>query len=182
MPLIISYLYQFGSFKLDPAERRLFCDERVVSLTPKAFDMLVFLVERSGHLFEKGELMRGLWPESFVEEGNLCVTVSLLRKVLGDDRGHQKYIDTVSKRGYRFVAAVNLIDKKQDLASSEQCVKQKNTNPQTVEDGASRPSWKIFNTRLARRVLTFSGIFCITLLSVAHVIRVRGGTAAPPEK
>jgi DNA-binding winged helix-turn-helix (wHTH) protein/TolB-like protein/tetratricopeptide (TPR) repeat protein len=182
MPLIINSLYQFGSFKLDPAERLLFCDERVVSLTPKAFDMLVFLVERSGHLLEKDELMRSLWPESFVEEDNLYVTVSLLRKVLGDDRGHQKYIETVSKRGYRFVPAVNQIDKKQDLASSEQCVKQKNTNPQTVEDGASRPSWKIFNTRLAWRVLTVSGIFCITLLSVAHVIRVRGGTAAPPEK
>src|ERR1700686_4091348 len=133
MPLIIEHLYLFGSFRLDPAERLLFCDKQVVPLTPKAFDMLVFLVERSGHLLEKGELMRALWPGSFVEEGNLCVTVSLLRKVLGDDRGHQKYIETVSKRGYRFGATVNQIDKKQDLASSEQSVKQQYGDPQMVE-------------------------------------------------
>jgi DNA-binding winged helix-turn-helix (wHTH) protein/TolB-like protein/Tfp pilus assembly protein PilF len=175
MPLIIKHLYQFGSFRLDPAERLLFCDQQVVPLTPKAFDMLVFLVERSGHLLEKGELMRALWPGSFVEEGNLCVTVSLLRKVLGDDRGHQKYIETVSKRGYRFVANVNQIE---EMASSpEPCLENQVGNPQTVEAHHSRQPWRILKTRPAWRALTVGGIFCITLLSVAHVIRVRGSVA-----
>jgi DNA-binding winged helix-turn-helix (wHTH) protein/TolB-like protein/tetratricopeptide (TPR) repeat protein len=173
-------LYQFGSFRLDPAERLLFCDEQVVPLTPKAFDMLVFLVERSGHLLEKGELMRALWPGSFVEEGNLCVTVSLLRKVLGDDRGHQKYIETVSKRGYRFVANVNQIEEM--ASSSEPAVENQTDNPQTVEGRDSRRPWRISKTKLAWRALTVSGIFCITLLSVAHVIRVRGGSVARSEK
>jgi DNA-binding winged helix-turn-helix (wHTH) protein/TolB-like protein/Tfp pilus assembly protein PilF len=175
MPLIIEHLYQFGSFRLDPAERLLFCDKQVVPLTPKAFDMLVFLVERSGHLLEKGELMRALWPGSFVEEGNLCVTVSLLRKVLGDDRGHQKYIETVSKRGYRFVANVNQIEKM--TSSPEPCLEIQGGNPQTIEAHHSRRPWRIFKTRLAWRALAVGGIFCITLLSVAHVIRVRGSAA-----
>src|SRR5580700_3844856 len=107
MRTLIRHLYRFGSYELQPAERLLFYEGHPVGLTPKAFDLLVFLVERSGHLCQKDELMKALWPDSFVEEGNLSVTVSSLRKVLGDDRGHQRYIETVSKRGYRFAAAVN---------------------------------------------------------------------------
>src|SRR3984893_15187976 len=104
-------LYQFGPFELDPAERLLVFNRRAAPVTPKAFDMLVFLVERSGHLCQKDELMKALWPDSFVEEGNLAVTVSLLRKALGDERGHQQYIETVSKSGYRSIAPVeNLAD------------------------------------------------------------------------
>src|ERR1700732_858633 len=107
MRTLIRHLYRFGSYELQPAERLLFFQGHPVNVTPKAFDMLVFLVERSGHLCQKEELMKALWPESFVEEGNLSVTVSSLRKVLGDDRGHQRYIETVSKSGYRFAATVN---------------------------------------------------------------------------
>jgi TolB-like protein/DNA-binding winged helix-turn-helix (wHTH) protein/tetratricopeptide (TPR) repeat protein len=75
-------------------------------MPPKAFDLLVVLVERSGHLVEKDELLKAVWHGSFVEEGNLSVTISVLRKALNDDRGMHKYIETVSKRGYRFVADV----------------------------------------------------------------------------
>jgi DNA-binding winged helix-turn-helix (wHTH) protein/TolB-like protein len=106
MPSIVKVLYEFGSFQLDPGERLLLCEGRPVPMTPKAFDMLVALVARSGHLVEKEELMKAVWPDSFVEEGNLCVTVSLLRKALTVDRDGHKYIETVSKRGYRFVAVV----------------------------------------------------------------------------
>jgi DNA-binding winged helix-turn-helix (wHTH) protein/TolB-like protein/Tfp pilus assembly protein PilF len=75
-------------------------------MTPKAFDMLVVLVAKSGHLVDKEELMQTVWPDSFVEEGNLCVTVSLLRKALTIHQDGHKCIETVSKRGYRFVADV----------------------------------------------------------------------------
>jgi TolB-like protein/DNA-binding winged helix-turn-helix (wHTH) protein/tetratricopeptide (TPR) repeat protein len=75
-------------------------------MPPKAFDLLVVLVERAGHLVEKDELLKAVWAGSFVEEGNLPVTISVLRKALNDDRGMHKYIETVSKRGYRFVADV----------------------------------------------------------------------------
>ncbi|MBV8893193.1 MAG: winged helix-turn-helix domain-containing protein [Acidobacteria bacterium] len=103
-------LYEFGPFQLDPPERLLLCDGQPVSLTPKAFDLLLALVDHSGHLVEKEELLKTVWPGAFVEEGNLAVTISLLRKALNDDRGHHRYIETVSKRGYRFVAEVKRRD------------------------------------------------------------------------
>ncbi len=106
----VNVLYEFGPFQLDPPERLLLCDGQPVSLTPKAFDLLLVLVDRSGHLVEKEELLRIVWPGSFIEEGNLAVTISLLRKALNDDRGHHRYIETVSKKGYRFVAEVKRLD------------------------------------------------------------------------
>ncbi len=106
----VNVLYEFGPFQLDPPERLLLCDGQPVSLTPKAFDLLLALVDRSGHLVEKDELLKIVWPGSFVEEGNLAVTISLLRKALNDDRGQHRYIETVSKRGYRFVAEVKRLD------------------------------------------------------------------------
>jgi DNA-binding winged helix-turn-helix (wHTH) protein/TolB-like protein len=102
----VKLLYEFGPFQLDPPERLLLCDGQPVAMPPRAFDLLVFLVERRGHLVEKEELLKTVWHGSFVEEGNLSVTVSVLRKALNDDRGLHKYIETVSKRGYRFVAEV----------------------------------------------------------------------------
>ena len=97
--------FEFGAFRLDARERLLLHEGETVSLTPKAFDMLVTLVENSGHLVEKNELMRKLWPDSFVEEGSLAQNVSLLRKALGENET-QKFIETVPRRGYRFVATV----------------------------------------------------------------------------
>jgi DNA-binding winged helix-turn-helix (wHTH) protein/Tol biopolymer transport system component len=101
-------LYEFGSFRLEPAERKLWRCNEVVVLTPKAFDTLVLLVRDSGHLLEKNELIKALWPDSFVEEGNLTNNISLLRKALGDD---PPYIETVPKRGYRFIGAVRQLPK-----------------------------------------------------------------------
>jgi DNA-binding winged helix-turn-helix (wHTH) protein len=101
------FIYSFGSFQLDPTERRLVCDGREVGLTPKAFETLVILVERHGLLVEKDDLMKALWPDMFVEEATLVGNISRLRKVLGDAPGQEgQYIETVSKRGYRFIAKV----------------------------------------------------------------------------
>src|SRR4051812_30112562 len=98
--------YAFGAFRLDADERVLFDEHGVVPLTPKAFDTLLALVENSGHLLGKEELMRKVWPDSFVEENNLAQNISMLRKALGEESGGQKYIETVPKRGYRFAAEV----------------------------------------------------------------------------
>ena len=99
-------LYAFGPFRLDADERVLFGEGGVVPLTPKAFDVLLALVEESGHVLGKEELMRRVWPDSFVEENNLAQNVSALRKALGQEGGGRKYIETVPRRGYRFVAGV----------------------------------------------------------------------------
>src|ERR1044071_9617232 len=103
-------LYEFGPFTLDPAERVLTRDGRPVPLTPKAFDLLLVLVENGGHLLGKKNLMEAVWPDSVVEEGNLTFTVSSLRKALGEDRKEPQYIETVPRSGYRFVADVRVLE------------------------------------------------------------------------
>jgi DNA-binding winged helix-turn-helix (wHTH) protein len=96
-------LYEFGPFRLDPAERKLLRGNEIVALTPKAFDTLHLLVRNSGHLLEKDELITMLWPDTFVEEGSLSNNIFLLRNALGEN---PEYIETVPRRGYRFVGAV----------------------------------------------------------------------------
>jgi len=96
-------LYEFGPFRLDPTERILRRGNEIVPLTPKAFDTLYLLVRNSGHLLEKDEMIRALWPDTFIEEGSLSNNVFLLRKALGED---QAFIETIPRRGYRFVSAV----------------------------------------------------------------------------
>ncbi|MCA1602287.1 MAG: winged helix-turn-helix domain-containing protein [Acidobacteria bacterium] len=91
---------------LIPEERQLLRDNELVPLTPKSFDLLVVLVENSGHLLEKGELMKRIWPDSFVEEANLSVKMSALRRALGEGQNEHQYVETVPRRGYRFVASV----------------------------------------------------------------------------
>ena len=101
-----SHFYEFGRFRLDARERVLLRDRDLVPLTPKVFDILLALVEQSGHVVEKDYLMKRVWPDTFVEEGNLTQNVSLLRKALGETAGGVQLIETISRRGYRFVATV----------------------------------------------------------------------------
>jgi DNA-binding winged helix-turn-helix (wHTH) protein/TolB-like protein/Tfp pilus assembly protein PilF len=98
--------YEFGRFRLDAGERILRRDRELVPLTPKVFDILLALVERGGHIVEKDDLMKRVWPDTYVEEGNLTQNVSLLRKALGENPGSPQFIETVARRGYRFVATV----------------------------------------------------------------------------
>ena len=99
-------LFEFGPFQLDVGERLLRRDQQILALTPKAFETLLVLVENHGRLVGKEELMKRLWPESFVEESNLAQQIFTLRKALGDDKNGNHYIETVPKRGYRFRAPV----------------------------------------------------------------------------
>ena len=101
-----SHYYEFGRFRLDARERVLLRDRDLVPLTPKVFEILLALVEQSGHVVEKDDLMKRVWPDTFVEEGNLTQSVSLLRKALGEAHGGVQFIETISRRGYRFVATV----------------------------------------------------------------------------
>jgi DNA-binding winged helix-turn-helix (wHTH) protein/TolB-like protein/Flp pilus assembly protein TadD len=104
-----SHIYEFGDFRLN-ASRRLLTgrDGRVVPLTPKPFDTLLYLVQHSGTVLDKDELMRAVWPDTVVEENNLSQSISALRRALGEKPGQHRYIVTVPGRGFRFVAAVSM--------------------------------------------------------------------------
>ena len=110
-------LYSFGPFQLDTAEQILLRDGQPLPLKPKVFDLLVVLVENSGHVVCKDELMKQVWADSFVEEGNLAVSICEIRKALGGGANGHTYIATVPRRGYRFVASVTEVSQQRpDLA------------------------------------------------------------------
>src|ERR1700757_1530578 len=104
--------YRFGPFELQPDKRRLLKDGATISLRPRAFDLLLVLVDRAGHLVTKDDLLTRVWPKAVVEEAALHVQVSALRKVLGSDA-----ITTVSGRGYQFTLPVTKGDGQADRAS-----------------------------------------------------------------
>ena len=102
-------IYEFGDFRLDAARRLLTArNGEVVPLMPKPFDTLLYLVEHSGKVLEKEELLRAVWPDTIVEENNLSQSISVLRRALGEKPGHHRYIVTVPGRGFRFVTAVSV--------------------------------------------------------------------------
>jgi DNA-binding winged helix-turn-helix (wHTH) protein len=98
--------YEFGLFQVDAAKRILLRAGEVVPLTPKCFDILLALVGSSGEVIGKDDLMKRVWPDSFVEEGNLTYNISMLRKALGEKASEHQYIVTIPGRGYQFSASV----------------------------------------------------------------------------
>lgn len=106
--------YRFKSFRLDTDERQLLNNDVPIPLTPKAFEVLAYLIERHGHLVEKEELLKSVWRDSFVEEANIPRLIHTLRRALGEGENGNKFIETVAKRGYRFVAEVSTFDNNLD--------------------------------------------------------------------
>ena len=102
--------YEFADFRLDLSDKVLRQGDKQILLTPKVFDTLKVLVENAGSLLEKEELMHAIWPDRFVDEGNLAFNVKVLRRVLGDDANDPKFIETIPRRGYRFIASTRRIE------------------------------------------------------------------------
>jgi len=142
--------FRFGRFVLVPSERRLLSDGKPVALTGKAFDLLVTLVRHAGHLLTKDELLQAVWPRVVVEEVNLSVNVSALRKVLGA-APEGGWIETVPRQGYRFNAAVEV----GDVATSA-CVA---LPVEQALAGDGRPQVRSSDAvaAVARRTLAFAG-------------------------
>src|SRR5271165_7222970 len=110
--------YQFGAFHLNSAGRELLRGSERLELPPRVFDTLVLLVEEKGKLVEKDRLMSAVWPDTVVEENNLSQAIYLLRKTLHDGDNGVRYIETVSKRGYRFVARVQQVENEAESSRS----------------------------------------------------------------
>lgn len=102
--------YDFGPFRIDAINHVLLRDGKAVPLKPKAFDTLLVLVQNRTRVLDKDELMRRLWPDTIVEEANLSQNIYLLRKVLDEEPQGESYIETMPKRGYRFVATVRELE------------------------------------------------------------------------
>jgi len=127
--------FEFGDFLLDAKEKVLRRGGKPLSLTPKALELLLFLVKNHGQLVEKGDLMRAVWADSFVEEGNLAFTIRLLRKALDDDAQKPRYIETVPRRGYRFIAEIKRVETKEE----------KDQPFELIDDSAPLPDDDIFS-------------------------------------
>jgi len=102
-------IYVFGRFRVDVRKRLLMSGNEIVMLPPKAFDTLLSLIENNGSVLSKEDLLRMVWPDEFVEENNLAQNISKIRKVLEEGSGDAKYIETIPKRGYRFVGNIEVI-------------------------------------------------------------------------
>ncbi len=113
-----SALYEFGEFQLDAARRVLLRRGEAVAITPKVYEVLFALVETAGQSLSKDELLRRVWPDTVVEESNLTVSVSALRKVLGEGRGEHQFIATLPGTGYQFVAPVALVSQPENDPSA----------------------------------------------------------------
>jgi TolB-like protein len=110
--------YEFGPYQLNVNTRQLKRSGETISLNPKAADILVLLITRAGQLVEKDELLKEIWPDTFVEEANLSQNIFYLRKALGDERAGPKYIETVTRRGYRFIATVRVVEAEENHLSN----------------------------------------------------------------
>jgi Tol biopolymer transport system component/DNA-binding winged helix-turn-helix (wHTH) protein len=160
-----SHSYQFGSFRLEPDARLLWHDGQPVTLTPKAFDTLLVLVRNPGRVLTREELMQEVWPDTFVEEANLTVNISTLRKALGEHPTQHRYIVTVPGRGYRFVAEVQ--EMWEEGASgivrepaAEPVIEAQTTLPTERESG--RTNWLIWLAASVAAVLLIGAVWRFT--------------------
>ncbi|MFN2530054.1 MAG: winged helix-turn-helix domain-containing protein [Pyrinomonadaceae bacterium] len=135
MSVLNPHCFRFGKFTLDPDQKVLLRDDKPLPLTPKLFDTLLILLEANGRLVQKEELMRRVWPDTFVEDANLTSNVQQLRKCLSDDARHPCYIETVAKRGYRFIAPIT---------TAETDANQPPTKSKIVETLAASPEPTVF--------------------------------------
>ena len=154
--------YEFSPFRLDPLKRLLLRNGEVVALTPKAFDILLALIQKNGEVLGKEELMKAVWPDAVVEENNLTRNISALRKALGERPDEHRYVVTIPGRGYQFVGEIeDLID---DVA-----------RPPAPEEGRSPPptariarSHKASHRRLAAIALMTVAVIAAGIIRLTH--------------
>ena len=156
----IKQIYEFGNFRLDPREKILFRDEKPLAVTPKVFETLQIFVEHPGRLLAKDELIQRLWQDRFVEESNLTFNIKMLRKALQDNPRAPLFIETIPRRGYRFIAEV-----KENCGSVATKIEQKNEQVDLV----SEPDASFAGQARTRRSYFSIGAASILIASAALV-------------
>ncbi len=149
-------VYEFGPFRMDPDTQVLLRDGQVVVVTPKAFETLLVLVRRSREVVSKEELLREIWPDSFVEEANLTQHIFKLRKALGDTLEGERYIVTLPGHGYRFAVPVRKITEGGEAliaqaSAREHALAPVETPPALSPAPHSRPKW-LFRSGVAATI------------------------------
>jgi DNA-binding winged helix-turn-helix (wHTH) protein/tetratricopeptide (TPR) repeat protein len=164
------HFYEFGPFRIDPDERLLLRGDDLVPLTPKAFETLLILIRSSESVVLKDDLMKSLWPDSFVEESNLTQNIFVLRKALGETAQDARYITTVPGRGYRFMEKVRSVPCQQGM---QEIVVQSQSVTRVVIDDQSPPdrAWLWAGA---------VGIFVAAMLGVAFYWRLHWQPHPPP--
>jgi len=163
----MSTRYRFGQFVLDPARRALSRDDLVVSLTPKAFDVLLFLAQNPNRLVTKEELLEAVWGNTFVEEGNLTQYISHLRRALGDNSEDSRLIVTIARKGYQFTAPVTVIAQMEDPANhvplQAAAAETSKTDKHPLGFSAREPVAKSLSPRLGlRKLFVIAGTMAVT--------------------
>lgn len=169
-------IYEFDDFRLDPTEHLLLCAGNPVQLPSKVFRVLLVLVRNAGHLVEKSSLIAEVWGDTFVEESNLSVTISMLRKVLRDDRGEKRFIETITKQGYRFLPEVRTISPSEDEINEEFAVEHF-----AVPLPVPSPAWKPPAKRIPVGYLGLSSVL-IGLTLISGIVFAFHPTAPKREK
>jgi DNA-binding winged helix-turn-helix (wHTH) protein/TolB-like protein/Flp pilus assembly protein TadD len=183
-----SNFYEFGRFRMKLDDRVLLRGDELVPLTPKAFDILLALLEQDGRIVHKDDLMKKVWPNTFVEEGNLTQNVSLLRKALGESANSSQFIETVPRRGYRFVAPVIRTGGNGAASPVENAASSQLSNFAALpaqQDQTNRRPWNLdFGhwTVSSRRVTAIALTAAAVLLTVAGITYLsgRGKAGATP--
>jgi DNA-binding winged helix-turn-helix (wHTH) protein/tetratricopeptide (TPR) repeat protein len=186
-----SKTYEFNGFRLEEAQRRLLRRGQPVPIKPKILDLLLFLVQRRGQLIVKDDLMRELWPDAIVEENNITVSISMLRKTLGESRVNPQFIETVPRRGYRFVADVKEIASTQDAQeTARQVVSETDSEEETIDSLVVLPmesSESDFNVEYLSDGITesivnvLSRIPKLRVLACSAVLRFKGKDVDPQQ-
>lgn len=173
------HFYEFGPYRIDLEERLLFRGQEPIPLPPKAFETLLILVNRSERVVLKDDLMKNLWPDTFVEESNLSQNIFVLRKALGETAQDARYIATVPGRGYRFAQKVT------EISAAEPAVVVESTSVQRVIVEQSE-SWQLSNGVSAlrpaperRRWIALAGALAVLLVALAIVFILRQRRSAP---
>jgi TolB-like protein/DNA-binding winged helix-turn-helix (wHTH) protein len=189
MEIGVGKAYTFATYRLIPIRRELLDGTQRLELAPRVFDTLLALVSRQGQLVEKDELMKIVWPDTVVEENNLNQTVHLLRKILHDGENGARYIETVPRRGYRFVASVSVIDEDLDRPAATSSVIAETVSPSNHSSAIPAPTSTPVETlrqsepRSHRTAVTVSMMLALFLcLVVGSVVVVRRYLHGPEQK